>query len=337
MTVIFGCGPPIGGTSSEPSGRPGSVTGCPNYVVVPETGPFPSDFDEDHPIAREHERLDPDLETARSYALAHADEFGSIRWENVPRVRVVIGFTDHLDAHCAALRGALAFPDEFELIWSAPTATSREDVQAEIMAGYQDHLLSVGQAAESVSVNLRPDAEAAAAEIAAAYGELVDIWVGMLHYPDRAVGDRGPCDELLPDQIVGLPLEATLRLDVPEIRFGGDIAGTVNVLNVGAEPFDFSSGEPLTAFVLAEGGIPVGAYAGAIAGVGRGAMLEPGGSIELDVVGGTASCDPALGYAVPPGDYVVVVPVDVITYANPNAPATVNHLFSNAVPITIVP
>ena len=47
----------------------------------------------------------------------------------------------------------------------------------------------------------------------------------------------------------------------------------------------------------------------AIGGVGIDVDLAPGASAELPVVSGTASCDPALGYLLPPGDYQVVIEV----------------------------
>jgi hypothetical protein len=53
-------------------------------------------------------------------------------------------------------------------------------------------------------------------------------------------------------------------------------------------------------------------------------------------VGGTASCDPALGYALPPGDYEVRVPVVQLTMHD-NAPTEVSYVLSEPVPLTITP
>ena len=77
---------------------------CPNYVDVVETGPLPPDAGENGPVPQNQQRLANDIEAAIAYGADHADEFASVRFENAPRVRIVIGFTDHIDEHCAALR-----------------------------------------------------------------------------------------------------------------------------------------------------------------------------------------------------------------------------------------
>ena len=63
----------------------------------------------------------------------------------------------------------------------------------------------------------------------------------------------------------------------------------------------------------------VASYDSAIAGVGISADLAPGASRELPALFGTASCDAAAGYALPPGGYevLVVVPVSLGEGANP--------------------
>lgn len=63
----------------------------------------------------------------------------------------------------------------------------------------------------------------------------------------------------------------------------------------------------------------VAAYDGAIAGVGIEATLAPGESRDIAVLGGTATCDPALGFALPEGDYEVVVDVLGASIAGPNS------------------
>ena len=321
------------------SGQPAFVVGCPNYVLEPETGPLPSDLTEDGPIAQAQARLQNDIALAQEYGAGHADDFGSIRFENAPRVRIVIGFVANLETHCAALRELLEFPDDFELIWNSSTQEGLAQVQAEIMADFREHLTSVGQGAAIVTVSLRADGESAAAEIASRYGSQVDIWVGMLHYPDRRLGEGGGCAALTPQPAIGLPLRASVkRLSQTDIRSGADFHGDVTVMNFGTTPFDFESGRPLTALVFAPGGAtPIGAYVGGIAGTGAGAIIEPGGTFDLDFLGGTASCDPGVGYAVPPGDAFVVVPVDVYKRTDPNGPPEIMKLMSEPQQIRIVP
>jgi hypothetical protein len=331
---------PAAATSADPgSGRPATVAGCPNYVLEPETGPFPSDLSEDGPIARDQQRLQGDLALAQDYATRHAADFGSIRFENTPRVRIVIGFVTNLQQHCAALRGALEFADEFEVIWSPATNADLEALLNEITNAYRDYLVGAGLMSDAIELTLRADGEAIAAEITAKYGSLVDIWVGMLHYPDRGLGEGGGCARFLHEPAIGLPLRASVkRLSQVEIRSGADFSGDVTVVNVGSTAFDFESGRPQTALILGpDGRTLVGAYFGAIAGTGAGALIEPGGTYDMDFLGGTASCDPAVGYAVPPGEAFVVVPVDVYRRTDPNGPPEVLKLMSEPMPIRVVP
>ncbi|HEX5589988.1 MAG TPA: hypothetical protein VFX65_06840, partial [Candidatus Limnocylindrales bacterium] len=101
-----------------PSAAPGDgLAACPNFVEVVETGPMPGDDGtEEGPVAREQERIRDDVDAASAYGAEHPDEFASVRFENGPRVRLVIGFTAHIAEHCAALREILEYPDEFEII-----------------------------------------------------------------------------------------------------------------------------------------------------------------------------------------------------------------------------
>jgi hypothetical protein len=104
-------------------------------------------------------------------------------------------------------------------------------------------------------------------------------------------------------------------IDLPDeaITPGADFTGRVVLRNDGPAPVRFDTDDPLAAVVVDGQGAVVAAYDRAIAGVGRPVELAPGESTTIRVLGGTGSCDPSLGYALPPGRYsvVVVVPVGV--------------------------
>jgi hypothetical protein len=314
-----------------------SVTACPNFVEVVETGPVPGDNGaEDGPVAREQQRISSDVDLAIAYGADHSDEYASVRYENGPRVRMVIGFTAHIEEHCAALRAILEYPDEFEIIRQPVTELRLEEIRQAIAARYRELMRSVGRGAGVIHLALRADGQDAAAEVLAEYGELVEITVGLLPYPDRFGGD--PMCEPLVGPIAGdSQLVAVAQLAANSVRSGLDFRGTVTVRNTGADAFDFQSGPRHAAVVFKPGsGSPSGFWTGGMDAVGFGKLLPPGESVELELVGGTASCDPALGYALPPGQYEVRVPVVLLT-SHDNAPTEVAYILSEAVPLTIVP
>lgn len=326
VVMVAGCGEGVvvgdDPIPTEPSTVSSStvpvVVDCPNFVTDVKTGPEPTDFSEDGPLAREQNRLQSDAERVMGYAAQHGDEFGSLRFENSPRVRLVIGFIDHLGEHCAALRGLLEFPDEFELVQDRVTEATLRSIQDEVvqMAGAYLRSAGSGSASGTVTVDLRADGEQIAAEIIDRYGDLVDVTVGVLSYPDRTVGEGLPCDRLIPPAPTeALSLVATLVLNDSEVVSGADFGGVATVTNTGEGVVHFESGSPLVALVFRPASSEViGVFAGGIGGVGVGADLAPGESIDIEVLGGTASCDPDLGYALPPGEYEARVPVAQYEY-----------------------
>jgi hypothetical protein len=320
-----------------PTAQPPSVEACPNFVEVVETGPMPGDNGaEDGPVAREQQRIRGDVDVGIAYGADHPDEFASIRFENGPRVRMVIGFTAHIEEHCAALRAVLEYPDEFEIIRQPATESRLEQIQEALVARYQGLFRSVGRGAGVIHLDLRADGEDAAAEVLAEYGELVETTVGLLPYPDRFAGEP-ECPALNGPVLADSQLVAVAHLDGPSVRTGLDFEGTVTVRNTGADAFDFQSGPMHAAVVFRPGSeSPSGFWTGGMDAVGYGKRLAPGESVELELVGGTATCDPSLGYALPPGQYEVRVPVIVLTDQG-NAPTKIEYILSDAVPLTIVP
>jgi hypothetical protein len=342
--VVAGCGAagplPSAGDDSPTAVSPSPdasqlVAGaCPNFVEVVETGPIPGDDGtEDGPVAREQQRISGDVDAASAYGAAHPDEFASVRYENGPWVRLVIGFTAHIEEHCAALREFLEYPDEFQIIRQSATEVQLEAAMAEIVEMVDESFQSVGRGAGVIHVNLRADGEAVAAQILGAYPELVEITVGMLPYPDPFAGD--PSCGLGDSSPSGAPLVAEATLDVVPVHPGEDFGGNVTIRNVGASAFDFQSGPTQTAVVYRLGATtPLGFYTGGMDSIGFGKRLAPGESVTLDVIGGTASCDPAIGYALPADAYEVRVRIDVQT-THDNAPTTVAYLLSDPVALTI--
>ena len=93
----------------------------------------------------------------------------------------------------------------------------------------------------------------------------------------------------------------------------------------------------MTAFIYRAGTDQVvGAYDGGIGGTGAGRTLAPGESIDLSVIGGTASCLADLGYALPPGEYDVRAAIDQYDRP-PQGEMVVRYLLSAPATLTVTP
>jgi len=170
---------------------------------------------------------------------------------------------------------------------------------------------SVGEGKDSVQVHLRADQEALAANLVARYGDLVSITVGAYPYPlpsPESITTPDLCTWSVPmgAEIVG-GLRATPKA-AGSVRSGHDGRGTVAITNTGSGSVTFSAGTPYAAVLLKPGTDELlGVYDSEIAGVGSGATLRSGEHLTVDMLIGTASCNAAMGYAVAPGTYDVIV------------------------------
>jgi hypothetical protein len=301
-----------------------------------ETGPQPTDVSENSPTAIAQARLQNDIMTMQAYAEAHRDEFASVRFENAPRVRLVIGFTGHIAEHCAALQAVLEHPREFEIIEQALPEARLMELMEEISDRAETHMLTLGLIDDHLELTLRPDGEALADELAAAYGDVLHIIaIGFLSYPDKTVAR--PCQSLLATKIDTSALRATLVLETATVASGKDFEGSVVIRNSGTEPVELNSGNPATAVIYRAGTNElVGGYAAGGEGTGLGATLAPGEEITADMVSGTASCVPELGYALPPGAYDARAVVEQYQPL-PAGGVVVTDILSPPVPFTIGP
>ena len=245
-------------------------------------------------------------------------ESGSAWLDSASRpARVVIGFTAHVAEHRAALAGLVRNPAEVLVCQvrhsHAELATASAEIQATLSNDGAFRSLGAG-ADDAVSVELRADQEAAAADLAKRYGDLVAITVGNFPYPmpaDRASLRADACrfaNVSGPKNMQGLV--ATVTLSTATVRSGLDGEGVVTVTNNGSETVSINTGSPLVGAVVRPGtSTVVGVFVGGIGGVGDGASLQPGQTHDIQALFGTSSCDATLGYALPRGNYEVVVPV----------------------------
>lgn len=335
--LVSACGQ-LGASSSSPGAvsAPETVPGCPNFVTVVETSPAPTDFSESSPVFREQERLAGDMDKVAAYGEAHRADFGSVRLESGRLVRLVVAFRDHISDHCAALRAMLEFPDEFEITRSVHTEAELRRIQDEIAAMAAGNMYSVGVVGDVVEVALTANAEAVAAQLVGRYGDAAQITVGRFTYPDRLPDDHSlPCASEAPE--ADLPgVRATVHLSSDMVSAGADFSGSVTLVNEGHAAVHVETGSPLSAVVFGADGVhPVSTYIGGIAGVGLTLDMPPGASRDIEILGGTASCDPAIGYALAPGTYIVRVPVEVYTM-HANTSPDISYLWSEPASLTVV-
>jgi hypothetical protein len=298
------------------------------------------EFGDGGAMGAEQARLDPMVGRVLAYGTDHSDEFGTygLVWHDAGDASVFISLTSNLDTHRAALAQVVEHPDELIVCRAALSGTANQALQAALVEELTGRYRSIGQGNDSVVIHLPAHEEQLASELVDRFGDIVSLTVGNFGYPlsPETAEVSGACaaDLTGPTDLDGLT--ATLEFDEPSAQAGDELSGTVTVTNTGPGPASFESGSPLVASIVRPGtSTVVAAYDGAIAGMGDGATLQPGESHSISVVGGFASCEPSLGYTLPPGQYEAVVPV-VVRYPQQAGDPTVNLLVASA-PITIEP
>lgn len=145
---------------------------------------------------------------------------------------------------------------------------------------------------------LWPGEEEAAREMSERFGDKVELWLGRQRYPDGFIQDE--CLSWLTQTA-----DPFLNVQAPalEVEVGGRFTGTATLTNTGSEP------QPvkflgLEAVVVEPGTTEPLAVTTGPGGPGTEVeVVEPGASLPGEFVGGTASCQPEIGYTLPPGNY----------------------------------
>jgi hypothetical protein len=173
-------------------------------------------------------------------------------------------------------------------------------------------------------IELAPWATDVAAELDGSVGAAVELRVGFLHFPQRALAARPvlePADETGVTE-VRAELEADLVL-----RSGH--SGRVGLLlhNLGSAQIQLVTNGCLTAVVVD----PITREAvGGLSGAQVLPMVTftaaPGGTVRVPLLVGTASLVPDLGYAIPPGQWAMRTTLQLVSgrrLRTPTLPLTV--------------
>ena len=189
------------------------------------------------------------------------------------------------------------------------------------LAESDERIVTLANTADAVRVDLRADAEALAARLHEQYGDAVELLVGNMPYPPSKIPDDFRCPS---PRVQPWPsgVTAAFELDDDTVPQGGTAHGVVTVHNASDEQFVLEvKSSVLVGWVYDVGEmstprghpgvyfVPVGDGGSEPTGPRR--VLAPGQDTSIGVPVGTASCDPARGYALAPGDYDVRARVGV--------------------------
>lgn len=160
-------------------------------------------------------------------------------------------------------------------------------------------------------IHLDGRAEALAAKLHERFGATLEIKLGALPYPlreDHEVRERRP-----PAVTADNPgIDVELRLTTPAVASGHDARGSLLMSNVTGRPFSFSTGVSLVGVLVDPvRDVVVGTSTALWPLVALGHRLPPHETRSMPVVIGTTSCDPSLGYVLPPGVYNAMVGLDI--------------------------
>ncbi|HEU0103860.1 MAG TPA: hypothetical protein VFR07_16180 [Mycobacteriales bacterium] len=246
-------------------------------------------------------------DAARAYGSAHPEVFGGLWWQG-PRLQVA--FTS-LQPYEQELQAELGHPGDVDVVLARWTLSRLGQVRAAVERRLEQSPAlwqSIGEGVQRVTVDLRADAVALAAELLKEHGEVLELTVGGRPYPPDpdAASSQAPPGPVATAARPDLQLRASC--EQPFAVSGHGFRGQLVVRNTGSTAVQLHSEQPLLAVLLSADGRRAGSYTGLVSGTGLVLDLPPGGSASIAFLGGTAG---GPRYATPPGRYdlVVVLPL----------------------------
>ncbi|HEX3565676.1 MAG TPA: hypothetical protein VHU17_09900 [Acidimicrobiales bacterium] len=182
-----------------------------------------------------------------------------------------------------------------------PALALLRDRQPEALRAYPDPRVDEGRV-PPFHISLAAWAIDIAAYLHKQFGDDVVLHVGFQDYPSGAIRGPDPTNvrpRLLPDDIA-----VSIEDDI-EVESGHDTSVEMHLTNHGPEHIVLHTviGEvidPVTDRV-------VGLFAGMQAAMRINYRVEPGKTVSIPILLGTASLDPQLGYSIPPGRWPMQV------------------------------
>jgi hypothetical protein len=277
-----------------------------------------------HPLVPDyevdHSKFRADLAVVRRYAESHTDDYVEVRFENDPTIRLIVLMVgDHISEHEAALRGLVDHPNQLEV---RPTPYSRvllEGIRREVREMVADRpgsFMQLGIGKGRVDVQLAADQINLAAQLHDRFADAVELRVGVFPYPpatktvdsakDSTLASR-PTLPLLPEEEFDVSLESEIV-----VGSGRTTHGALLIHNRGRAEVVIDTNGGVTARVVdPQSGNGVGGFFGAQAAPLFKYTMPPAGTVSIPLLVGTASSVRTLGYAVPPGQWAIEVPIHI--------------------------
>lgn len=302
---------PVGAGATEPpgGGAPG-VEPCPAEWPRRDTSSAESSgWPPSSELLDETSRLEPMLGQVLAYGTDRPETFAGygLVWHDVSDASVFIALTGDVAAQRDELLGIVSYPDELIVCAAVLSDVESAELRAEIEPLIDGHMRTLGESNDgAVRVGLDADSEDLAAELVMRYGGRVRVNVGRFPYPMPDPLPPADCDLDDPVEIDGLevtvaPIDVALGVD--------GVDADVVLSNVGDEHLSIFGGAATGWLLDPVSGNTVGSFYGAQTAMGYSAELDPGDETTFPILTGIASCDPAIGYRVPPGEYELIARV----------------------------
>jgi hypothetical protein len=263
----------------------------------------------------EHSKLRGDLDVVRRYGELHPDEWTDVFFDNEPSVRLVAVLAGpHRGRHEGALRRLVDHPDQLDVREAKYSRRRLDEMLLEIRqprdSGHVRAFQSTGVVKGRLMIHLQADQEELAATLLATYGDGLSLKVGAFTFPMLAdpSGDSGRRPSVSES---GISLISDVGLDVslPEplaVVSGRTERFFVVFTNHGEDEVVLATNGALTARVIdPETEQVVGGFVGMQAAPLILIRVLPGDARTVPLLVGTASFKSRLGYAMPPGEWMV--------------------------------
>lgn len=282
-----------------------------------------------------------DEERIERYAESCPDSWAGF---SIDGAHTVAWFTD-ADRHRAPVLALVDEPERFEVRSAPRSAAELAGVRSavdDLLSGHRDSWYACGVGLHQVSISLAGHATDLAEHLHATFGDAVDIEIAGHHYPVDPAALRRRLPHPLETTIVIPGLELVTELEAGAVVSGQIAAGRVHLHNGSRETLSVEGNGARGVIIDAAGPLAVSGSAQWLSR--RGVQLDPDGDAQIPFTVGTDSLDPALGPLVPPGDYQLIVGINIAIVERDRGSAMMaraaprsGDIITSPIPIRVLP